>query len=183
MHEVPFVRSAYNYDRDVVSDETGINCQTATVVDPETGEYMEIATPSLAKQSFAEDCDINVIVRRFNVTGQLPTGVRMPTYQDFADVPTYHEAMNAIVEAQEAFMMMPWEVRARFHNDPAEFVDFCSNAENRAEAAKLGLVEAASLAAPAPQAPSGAAAPPAPSPGSPPSPPAGSNPAQSTIVT
>lgn len=127
-----FVRSPYNYDRNAASDESGINCQ----VDVVTGE----ATPTLTKQSFLEEVDINTIVRRFNLTGQLPVGVRMPTYADFENVPTYQEAMNAIAEANQSFMMMPAEVRARFGNDAAAFVEFCSDERNREEAEKLGLV-------------------------------------------
>lgn len=175
MHEVPFVRSAYNYDRDRVSDETGINCQEAQAVDVETGEVVFVRTPSLTKQSFAEEADINTIVRRFRLTGEMPVGVRMPTFGDFEGVMSYHDSLNAIREADEAFMSMPWDVRARFHNNAAEFVEFCSNEENRDEAVKLGLVPAqvAELAASTPPPPSGAAAPPAPSPGSPPSPPPG----------
>lgn len=148
-----FVRSAYNYDRDVVSDDTGINCQ----VDPVTGEV----TPSMAQQHFAEECDINTIVRRFGLNGELPVGVRAPTFADFLDVPDYHKAMNAIRGAQEAFYEMPAEVRARFANDPGQFVAFCSDPANRPEAIKLGLVleaatELAGPGAPAPAAPTAA---------------------------
>lgn len=128
----PFVRSAYNYDRDLASDESGLRCEDV----------------SLAKQSFAEECDINTIVRRFGVTGELPTNVRMPTYGDFSTVVDFQSAMNAIASANESFDAMPAEVRSRFHNDAGEFVDFCSREENRAEAIKLGLVlpKAAALA-------------------------------------
>lgn len=142
----PFLRTAYNYDRNAASDESGIDCQQ--VVDPETGEL--VATPSMAKQSFAEECDINVIVKRFGLSGNLPVGVRMPTFGDFEDVPTYHEAMNAIRAADEAFLSMPAEVRARFGNDPGAFVEFCSLDSNREEAVRLGLVEPsrATVAAP-----------------------------------
>lgn len=105
--------------------------------------------PSLAEQSSLEETDINTIVRRFGLTGQLPTGVRQPTYGDYTDVFDYHTAMNAIVQAEEAFMEMPAHVRTRFHNDPGEFVAFCSDEANRDEALKLGLVmpKAAELAA------------------------------------
>lgn len=122
---VPFVRSAYNYDRDAASNESA------------TGDWDESKT----KQSFAEECDINTIVRRFHLTGELPTNVRMPTYQDFVGVFDFHSAMNAIVQASEAFDEMPAEVRARFHNEPAEFVAFCSDEANRPEAERLGLVK------------------------------------------
>lgn len=122
----PELRSGFNYDRDRVSLETGLRCED----------------PSLAKQSFADECDINTIVRRFNLTGQLPEGVHAPTYQDFEGVWDFQSAMNAVREAQESFDAMPAGIRARFHNDPQEFVEFCSMEENRAEAEKMGLVVA-----------------------------------------
>jgi len=119
-----FVRSAFNYDMNAASDETALHCLDV----------------SLAKQSFAEECDINTIVRRFNLTGELPSNVVAPTYADFEDIFDFHSAMNVVAQAHEAFGAMPAETRARFHNDPAEFLDFFNNEENRAEAVKMGLV-------------------------------------------
>lgn len=142
-----FCRSAYNYDMNEVSDATGIDVASFG--------------PSMAKQAFAEECDINTIVRRFGLMGELPVNVRMPTYGDFTGLTNYHEALNAIAAAHESFDAMPAEVRARFHNDPAEFVAFCNDEKNRPEAEKLGLVDATklatALAAPGPAV--GAAAP------------------------
>lgn len=122
--ELPFIRSAYNYDRDEASNDSGLFC-------PE---------PTRAQQSFAEECDINTIVRRFHIGGELPVGVRMPTYGDFEGVFDFHSAMNAVAAARESFDRMPAEVRSRFENDPAKFVAFCSDEGNRDEAIKLGLV-------------------------------------------
>lgn len=118
------LRTWNNYDTNAASDETGLAC-------PE---------PTLAQQQFKEDSDINTIVKRFKITGELPTNVRMPTYQDFEGVFDFQSAMNAVAQAGEAFDEMPAEIRTRFHNDPAEFVDFCSKEDNRAEAIKMGLV-------------------------------------------
>lgn len=121
-----FVRSGLpNYDRNEVSDETGLACPKE--------EHM-------TKQEFAEEVDINTILRRFNVTGQLPENVRMPTYADFTDVYDFHSAANAIAQANEAFAEMPADVRKRFENDPAQFVAFCSDETNRDDARKLGLL-------------------------------------------
>lgn len=131
MFKVPFFRSGFNYDRDAVSDETGLACLDV----------------SLAKQSMAEDTDINVIVRRFGLTGALPQSVRMPTYSDFTTVIDFQTAMNAVVQAREAFDRMPADVRYRFHNDPQEFVGFCSDDRNAAEAERLGLMDAEKLSA------------------------------------
>jgi len=126
----PFVRSPYNYDLSLASDESGLRCEDI----------------SLAKQSFLEESDINCIVKRFGITGELPTGIRMPTYGDFHGVDDFHSAMNAVALAHEAFDAMPGEVRARFNNDPAAFVDFCSDDKNLEEARKLGLVPANEIA-------------------------------------
>lgn len=136
-----FCRSGYNYDRDEASMEAGLDCGAG--FDLATGECVLI--PSKTKQSFAEECDINTIVRRFGLTGELPANVRMPSYGDFEDTPDYHTAMNAVRAAQESFMAMPADVRYRFNNDPGRFVDFCSDPANEAEARKLGLVEGPEL--------------------------------------
>lgn len=119
-----FVRNPYNYDMLEASRESGLLCEDV----------------SLAKQSFAEECDINVIVKRFRITGELPTNVRMPTYGDFTGVHDFQSAMNAVALANEAFEKMLPEVRSRFNNDPQLFVEFCSDEKNYDEAKKLGLV-------------------------------------------
>jgi len=136
VQKVPFVRSAYNYDRDSFSDASGLFC------DPETDEGR-----SRTVQSQAEEADINVIVKRFGLTGQIPSGIRTPTYGDFLNVYDFQSAMNAIRQAQESFDAMPAEVRSRFHNDPNEFVNFCSELDedgkykNLEEMEKLGLTK------------------------------------------
>lgn len=94
---------------------------------------------SFTVQSQAADADINTIVKRFGITGELPQGLRPPTFEDFSEVVDFHTAQQAIVEAREAFMQMPADVRARFHNDPGEFVQFCSDEANLPEMRKLGL--------------------------------------------
>jgi phage internal scaffolding protein len=122
--EIPFVRSAYNYDRNAASDESGLSC-------PE---------PTRTKQEFADEADINSIVRRFGLGGQLPTGVFVPTYGDFEGVFDMHSAVQLVAAAEQGFMAMPADVRARFDNNPSLFVDFVSDESNRAEAVKLGIV-------------------------------------------
>lgn len=123
------LRSAWNYDADKVSADTGLSCQDE----------------DQTKQEFKEECDINTILKRFNITGQLPTDVRMPTFGDFSTVHDFQTAVNAIAEANEAFDEMPAEIRARFGNDPGAFVAFCSEPKNLEEARRLGLVPAAEL--------------------------------------
>lgn len=121
-----FLRSAYNYDRDAASLASGLLCDDE----------------SLTKQSFVEESDINTIVRRFGLSGQLPADVRIPRFEDFSEVYDFHSAMNAVAEARESFDAMPADVRSRFQNDPGAFVDFCLADANREEATRMGLVDA-----------------------------------------
>jgi phage internal scaffolding protein len=124
MSKIIFLRTPYNYDVLQASNECALEC----------------LDPSLAQQHEKDDADINTIVRRFGLTGQLPDNVRVPQYGDFSSVTNYHEAMIQVRHANEAFMEMPAEIRSRFNNDPGAFVDFVSDDNNRAEAEKLGLV-------------------------------------------
>lgn len=110
---------------------------------PFRGSDLDCPDPSLAQQSFKDDADINVMLERFKVTGQMPVGVVMPTYGDFNGVSDYRSAVDAINKASNAFMDMPAEIRSRFQNDPQRFLEFCSDDKNRDEAIRLGLVPAA----------------------------------------
>lgn len=132
---LPMLRTPYNYDADAVSRETGLAC----------------ADPTRAQQQFKEDSDINTIVKRFGLTGQLPDNVRVPVEGDFSNVTDYQSAMNVVRRAQESFMEMPADVRERFGNDPGKFVAFVNDKNNLDEARKLGIAVAAPVPAPAPE--------------------------------
>ena len=118
-------RTGYNYDTNAVSDETGLTCDDE----------------SLAIQSAEEESNINTIVRRFGISGELPSDVAMPRSGDFTNAPDFHTAMNLVRQAQEEFLRVPAEVRARFNNDPGRFIDFVDNSENYEEAKRLGLLK------------------------------------------
>lgn len=119
-----FLRSSFNYDRDVVSNETALEC----------------LDESKAIQSAEEESNINTIVRRFGISGELPNQVAMPQSGDFTNIPDFHTAMNLVRQAQEEFVRVPAEIRARFNNDPGRFMDFFEDPANYDEALKLGLV-------------------------------------------
>lgn len=123
-YELPFLRTPYNYDRNKAGDESGLLCEDA----------------SLAVQDQRDEVDINTIVRRFGLTGELPDDVRAPSYGDFEGVGTYHDAMNAVAAANESFDRLPAEVRAEFGNNPSLFVDFCSDPKNLKRMKELNLL-------------------------------------------
>lgn len=113
----------FNYDADLASVESGLECRD----------------DSLALQSQREDADINVIVKRFGVTGHLPQASIQPLFYDFNDVFDYRTALEAVRSAEEAFLRVPAEIRARFSNDPTSFVAFAENPANIEELRKMGL--------------------------------------------
>lgn len=115
---------AKGYDPDAVSRETSFTCVGA----------------SLTQQQFAEECDINVILDRFALTGRMPENLKIPQFVDVtADQMDFHTAMNYVVEAQNAFLQVPADVRARFGHDPAAFFAFCTDPANGAELKRMGL--------------------------------------------
>lgn len=128
-----FLRSTFNYDVDLASLEAAWR----PPVDPDTGEVID---DGKTQQSFKDEVDINTIVRRFGLTGEMPQNFAMPVSGDFTSAMSFQESMNLVVQAQEAFMTLPAEMRDRFGHDPARLISFLEDEKNRDEAVKLGLV-------------------------------------------
>jgi len=124
MKKAIFLRTPYNYDLDAASNESGLHCEDAT----------------LTQQHFRDECDINNILRQFNITGLLPESALSPRYGDFTGISDYQSALNQVIAAEAEFMALPADLRARFANDPAQLIEFLENSDNKNEAIKLGLV-------------------------------------------
>lgn len=154
--EVPFLRSAFNYDTAVASDDTGLFCP---------------AEEDVTQQQFKDECDINVILDRFGITGEMPEPGSL-VFGDFTDVSDFRSAMEAVRTASETFMTVPAKIRAKFAHDPQAFIQFFNDEKNEEEARLMGLlppkpvVSAAPAAAPAAAAAPSGAAPAASGPGS-----------------
>lgn len=96
--------------------------------------------PSLAKQSFKDECDINGIMSKYERTGIVTHRNRFDgSYGDFIGFDDYHKSMNSILEAQEAFASLPATIRKRFSHDASEFLAFAQNPDNLEEMVSLGL--------------------------------------------
>ena len=119
-------RTGYDGFGDDVSRETGLAC----------------SLPTRAKQAFKDECDINVIVKRFGIGYELPSSFRLPQFGDFSGIDSFEDAANAIAVAHENFDMLPADVRARFSNNPVDFVNFVTNADNFDDVVKMGLAKA-----------------------------------------
>lgn len=85
---------------------------------------------SLTRQEFADECDINNIMARYENSGMLShlqAPNREPMYVDAWEIPDFRSAMDMMNVANAAFMSLPASVRREFDNDPALFVEFVEN--------------------------------------------------------
>lgn len=129
----PFVRNPYNYDVEAASQESGLECKD----------------PTLAQQHFKEECDINTLVERFHLTGEIPIVQRQPLDIEYAEIFDFRQAQHQLIEADRAFMQLPAKIRAQFDNDPMQFVEFALNPDNKDDLKKWGMLKPE----PAPQDP------------------------------
>lgn len=107
---------------------------------------LECKGESKTDQSFKDECDVNKIMEKYKtienynaVMALQNPGRAKPQFGDFANMPDYVSAQNAIVQAQIMFDVLPSNIRDRFQNDPAKFLAFMSDEANKDEAIKLGL--------------------------------------------
>ena len=98
---------------------------------------------SLTQQSSKDSCDINSILKRYRKTGVI-SHFRADggSYEDMPPSMDFHEAVNLVMEAQAGFDALPATVRSEFGNDPAKFLDFLKDPDNRPRAIELGLIDA-----------------------------------------
>lgn len=111
------------------------------------------------RQEFRDECDVNILMKRYQRTGVLPGDPASMRYGDFSSLPDFMEAMNTVARANEAFAALPAHVRKRFGNDPGEYVDFVADPKNIDEVRKLGLAKAVEVPSEAPTAPMAGAEP------------------------
>lgn len=108
--------------------------------DPVTGEVTEM--PSMAKQEFQFECDINNVVKQFkphHMAQMLAANLASGAYSDLPDDYDFQAALELVKDAEARFMTMPSKIRDRFGHDPALFLAFAGNPDNLAEMRSLGL--------------------------------------------
>lgn len=104
--------------------------------------HTNVMEESMTQQQYKKDCDINEIVRKYEKTGEFTHRTKKQgVYGDFTEITNYQEMLHTVNRAQEAFMLLPAQTRARFENDPAKLLEFIQDPQNNEEAIKLGLKE------------------------------------------
>lgn len=115
---------------------------TNRLPDPKTGEL--VLQPSMTKQEFIAECDINNILREFTpqaMNALMAQTAALGGYADLPDSLDLQESMRIQEAASTAFASLPSRVRDRFANDPGRFLEFLHDPANREEAKTMGLIQ------------------------------------------
>jgi len=112
-----------------------------TAYSPKLRVQLVCSTPGRTKQSFKDECDINNIMRKFIRTGTLDFAQRNEgRYGDCTGM-EYQKAVYQVAAAKSLFNELPAELRNRFENEPAKFLEFVQDRRNEDEARELGLLK------------------------------------------
>lgn len=98
--------------------------------------------PSMTKQEFAEESDINNIMAQYKRTNVISHVNRYEgKYDDVTGAVDFHTAQNVLIAADAMFMSLPSTIREKFGNDPGAFLEFATKDENREAMGKMGLLK------------------------------------------
>lgn len=94
---------------------------------------------SKTEQHHKDRTNVNNIIKKYHKTGVLQTlNTIEGIYGDVTGV-DFQSAMDLVTSAQEMFQALPSKVRAKFANNPALFLDFADNPDNREALVEMGL--------------------------------------------
>ena len=100
----------------------------------------DLKQKSPTQQHQAKSADIQFIMKQFNKTGLVNhINAVQGRYEDYPTAFEFKEAQDLIANAKSMFETVPHEIRAKFHNEPGEFVDFMTNEANRDAIFELGI--------------------------------------------
>lgn len=113
-----------------------------SLYDRPKSKKLSFSKPSMTKQSFRDESNLNNIMKRFEKTGQLPNLISQdPSFGDFSDPISYQDSLNLVIKAGEQFAALPSRVRDRFGNDPQQFLMFVNDASNVDEMIRMGIAK------------------------------------------
>ena len=105
-------------------------------------DYSEEFTDGITEQHHTDSCDINKILAQFMETGILPESkIQNPQYGDVSDH-NFQDVQNQLANAKSLFEELPELVKARFNNEPFEFLRFVEDEKNHPELVEMGLAHA-----------------------------------------
>lgn len=101
--------------------------------------------PSLTKQSFTDECDINHIMSRYEKTGTIEhLNTRLAQFADVDNI-DFQQAQNTVIQANELFAQLPAKIREQFDQNPGAFLEFALNPASAPELVAMGLLDPTDL--------------------------------------
>jgi phage internal scaffolding protein len=92
------------------------------------------------EQQHKKRCDINRIIKKYDTDGVLVHVAKMEARYGDMTGDDFKAAMDSVHEIQTMFKELPSDVRARFRNNPENYLRFLEDPKNRQEAIELGLI-------------------------------------------
>lgn len=106
---------------------------------------------TMTQEHHAVNTDAASIVKKYGYQNS-PYHLRTNGYYaDISEIPDLQTALESVKKAEQAFMLLPSEIRKKLGNDPTNLTDYLKDEKNREEAIKYGLINAPA-SAPAPVA-------------------------------
>lgn len=97
--------------------------------------------PTMAQQQFREECNINSIMKRYQVTGVIDHIAKHEGHYGDISPMSFHEAQNTIATANSMFEELPSSARKQFKNDPSIFLEYVQDPANADSLRDMGLAE------------------------------------------
>lgn len=97
--------------------------------------------PSKVQEQFADACQTDTIIRRYNMMGVNPfIAAGGSQYLDTTQIPEFFVAQNAQVKVKEYFEGLPADIRLEFNNDPMQFAEVVSDPQNADYLREIGVL-------------------------------------------
>jgi hypothetical protein len=117
----------------IIRKRVTIDCQKAI----EEGEIVRV------EQAHKDEVNINNIVKKHGLDMIAKTAAITPLqYWDDDPDNDFQEYMNKIAQGEQTFASLPSEVRREFDNNPAKYMDYVLNPDNKGKLIERGWMNA-----------------------------------------
>ena len=103
---------------------------------------LDCGEESMTQQCFKDQCNVNNILAKYQKTGMVDhLNKHAAQYADLSELGDYRENIEKVRNAEILFNDLPSAMRNRFANDPAAFLEYCSDPSNLDELIKTGVAK------------------------------------------
>lgn len=111
-------------------------------------------SPTMTQQHYKDECDLNQILARHRVEGELNAmqlrqllaqsamgadSARIPRFEDVSDLPDLSYIKKSFIAASRAFAHLPIQARVAFGNNPEAFYQAMTDKKQHEKVRDLGL--------------------------------------------